>query len=99
MGRLGLGPNFIMLWAAPTIWTAMPAAKTELFGSAARMWLITEGFTEVAMQCVVYVTSASANTPVLFLEYSFDAVTWFTLTTTVGLAAGASSVSTWQPIP
>lgn len=98
-GRIGLGNTPYPIWMNPLAWTDMPLAKTELYGSGARAYISTEGFTEVAIHAVVYTASTSANSPVLFLEYSFDAVTWFTLSLSASIFTGATPVSAFQAIP
>jgi hypothetical protein len=49
----------------------------------------TNRFNRIRLNCYVVTSSASVNTPIIFLQYSADTTTW----TTIGSASGADAIS------
>lgn len=78
--------------------TDVPNAVTEVLLQRVKMDLAP--FTEVSLAASIVTTSASVNSPRVYLQYSLDESTWSTLTAqTVSLAVFGAKRTAWETIP
>jgi hypothetical protein len=84
--------------ASQTVFIANTATLTNQvqalsdFGSGGFSWFeltTTNRFNRIRLNCFVSTLSASANTPIIFLQYSADTTSW----TTIGSGSGADVIS------
>lgn len=61
-------------------------------------------FNRIRLNCYVATLSASANTPIIFLQYSTDSTTWTTIgsgsgSDVISLASTGANVTNWITLP
>lgn len=95
---LGLASLPVTLISYPTALTDHANAVAEIL--LQRFKLDLAPFTEVCVSASVITTSASANSPRVYLQYSLDESAWSTLTVqVVSLAVFGAKRSAWEAIP
>lgn len=101
MGAAGQGLGFIsvFMFGGPSTWTDMPLAATELMGfPSVRARIPLEKFTQCCLGGSVIAASTSANTPIVFAQYSLDGTTWNALGTSISLAAAGTFRTAWADV-